>query len=148
MEHLTEHIGAEFVYIKDCKTLYSNQERKDASVANAIVRLAAYEDAMPLDRAQELARAEKDGLLAVLEPNDPLTLEQLLQMDGEPVWVEDDKWLRKGGWGLVSAWTGPTGGKCAVYVYNTKTGPTLYPCQEYGRCWRAYRRKPESKKTT
>lgn len=31
-------------------------------------RLAAYEDAMPLERAQELAQAEKDGRLVVLEP--------------------------------------------------------------------------------
>ena len=31
-----------------------------------IDRLAAYEDAMPLDRAQELAQAEKDGRLVVL----------------------------------------------------------------------------------
>lgn len=39
----------------------------------AIDRLAAYEDAMPLERAQELAQAEKDGRLAVLdEPRKPL----------------------------------------------------------------------------
>lgn len=31
-----------------------------------IDRLAAYEDAMPLERAQELAQAEKDGRLVVL----------------------------------------------------------------------------------
>ena len=32
----------------------------------AIDRLAAYEDTMPLERAQELAQAEKDGRLVVL----------------------------------------------------------------------------------
>ena len=32
----------------------------------AAIRLAAYEDALPLDRAQELAQAEKDGRLVVL----------------------------------------------------------------------------------
>lgn len=31
-------------------------------------RLKMYEDIMPLDRAQELAQAEKDGRLVVLEP--------------------------------------------------------------------------------
>ena len=31
-------------------------------------RLAAYEDAMPLERAQELSQAEKDGRLVVLPP--------------------------------------------------------------------------------
>lgn len=35
-------------------------------VQTAIDRLAAYEDAMPLKRAQELAQAEKDGRLVVL----------------------------------------------------------------------------------
>ena len=32
----------------------------------AAIRLAAYEDALPLERAQELAQAEKDGRLVVL----------------------------------------------------------------------------------
>lgn len=32
----------------------------------AVARLSAYEDAMPLERAQELAQAEKDGRLVVL----------------------------------------------------------------------------------
>lgn len=37
----------------------------------AIDRLAAYEDAMPLERAQELAQAEKDGRLLVLQKAPP-----------------------------------------------------------------------------
>lgn len=77
------------------------------------------------------------------QPNDPMTMKQLQEMDGEPVWIEADKWHIKGKWGLVSVWAGPTGGKFTVYVFDTKTGPTLYPNQEYGRCWLAYRRKPE-----
>lgn len=76
-------------------------------------------------------------------PNDPLTLEELREMDGEPVWIKSNNWHNKDKWGLVSVWTGPTGDKFAVYVYNTKTGATLYPSQEYGHCWLAYRRKPE-----
>lgn len=36
------------------------------STCDAIIRLAAYEDAMPLERAQELAHAEKDGRLVVM----------------------------------------------------------------------------------
>lgn len=65
MERLTEHFGNS-IFIKWCKTLYANQESKTAPASNAIVRLAAYEDAMPLERAQELAQVEKDGRLAVL----------------------------------------------------------------------------------
>lgn len=44
----------------------------------------------------ELSQAEKDGRLVVLPPNDPLTLRQLREMDGEPVWC-----ARWGVWGLV-----------------------------------------------
>lgn len=35
-------------------------------IKTAIARLAAYEDAMPLDRVQELAQAEEDGRLVIL----------------------------------------------------------------------------------
>lgn len=35
-------------------------------MASAIAHLAAYEDTMPLERAQELAQTEKDGRLLVL----------------------------------------------------------------------------------
>jgi len=34
------------------------------------LKLAAYEDAMPIERAQELAQAEKDGRLVVLPSDD------------------------------------------------------------------------------
>lgn len=66
MERLTERWCAGGIRIKGCSTLYADKERKGAPASNAIVRLAAYEDAMPLERAQELARAEKDGRLVVI----------------------------------------------------------------------------------
>lgn len=40
-----------------------------------------------LERVKRWYQAEKDGRLGVLPPNAPLTLEQLREMDGEPVWV-------------------------------------------------------------
>ena len=46
-----------------------------ASMQDVIDRLAAYEDAMPLERAQELAQAEKDGRLVVLQ--DGITVHDL-----------------------------------------------------------------------
>ena len=49
---------------KDMITHYIHD--RFVSLDKAIDRLAAYEDAMPLDRAQELAQAEKDGRLVVL----------------------------------------------------------------------------------
>lgn len=54
MKRLIEHVG-KYIRVKGCETLYPNAERKAAPASNAIVRLAAYEDAMPLERAQELA---------------------------------------------------------------------------------------------
>jgi len=57
-------------------------------------RLKTYENAMPLDHARELAQTEKDGRLMVLPSNDPLTLEELREMHGEPVWGEKmKKWF-------------------------------------------------------
>lgn len=63
----------------------------------AFARLAAYEDTMPLERAQELAQAEKDGRLAVLpckvgdtvyrvittRDNDPLITEMKIKTLGQ-----------------------------------------------------------------
>lgn len=39
-----------------------------AELGKIIARLAAYEDAMPLERSRELSQAEKDGRLAALPP--------------------------------------------------------------------------------
>lgn len=44
MERLTERYGDGYIAIKGCTTAYSDKERKGAPHANAIVRLAAYED--------------------------------------------------------------------------------------------------------
>lgn len=43
MSRLTGH-DDKYVYIKGCRKRYTNVERKGANFANAIVRLAAYED--------------------------------------------------------------------------------------------------------
>lgn len=53
---------------------------ENGTVTLAFDRLAEYEDAMPLERAQELAQAEKDGRLVVLPPNDPLTPEEMREV--------------------------------------------------------------------
>ena len=54
------------------------------------------------DVLDEAADAIGDLLAALAQPNEPLTLEELRQMDGQPVWVEDVKhWalidIEKGG---------------------------------------------------
>lgn len=71
MERLTEHFGR-YIRIKGLSTIYSSEYRKTAHLNNAIIKLAAYEDAMPLERVQELAQAEKDGRLEVLKKEEAL----------------------------------------------------------------------------
>lgn len=49
---------------------------------------------------REAANAGIEALERVrIPPNEPLTLEQLREMDGEPVWVDDKKT-----WALLQVW--------------------------------------------
>ena len=152
----------------------------------AVTRLKQYEDAMPLERAQELSQAEKDGRLVVLpdakyteadgekalqkamwtcgntnnpvtrytadaiaeklcreakEENPPLTLKELCEMDGEPVWVES--FIR----GLASHWAIVHG----KYLSDGRFSDDMERCllsadknSGYGIAWIAYRRKKDS----
>jgi len=68
-------------------------------------------------------------------PNDPLTLEELREMDGEPVWVVWVPQLRKKFppfWGIVS--TEYEDVECTLYCVMF---------EDYGGEWIAYRRKLE-----
>lgn len=77
-------------------------------------------------------------------PNEPLTLEQLREMDGEPVWVKclkpsqytdpPERWriLEKSITGHFGVWNGD----CALIERN------------YGTDWLAYRRPPEGEEYT
>lgn len=63
-------------------------------------------------------------------PNDPLTLGELLALDGEPVWIESHKVKE---WALVFV----EGGFC-----RTSAGNIAF-LSLYEKSWIAYRRKPE-----
>ena len=79
---------------------------------------------VPYTRLAELAQAEKDGRLVILQPNDPLTLEELREMDGEPVWGAD--------------------GQC--YIVNVKAGYAVDKDRGFRMLWSNgffYRRKRE-----
>lgn len=87
---------------------------------------------VPYTRLAELAQAEKDGRLVVLPPNDPLTIEELQEMDGEPVW---------GTFSEVS-------GRYMIIQWHNSEFFKTFECgflllEEYGKTWMAYRRKPE-----
>ena len=68
--------------------------------------------------------------------NEPLTLDDLREMDGEPVWIVNPDALGYGRWGLVDG------------VYQAEDDQVLmlrgdYSCHYYGKTWLAYRRPPE-----
>lgn len=90
-----------------------------------------------------------DELLAAhakLEPNNPMTLDELREMDGEPVWCVDGKGNEC--WCLVSIW----GDDKEVTCIDSETGgwdEKYYNLPGNGQHgldingWLAYRRKPE-----
>lgn len=81
------------------------------------------------------------AIAALSPPNEPLTLEQLREMDGEPVWIANPDALGYGRWGIVDG------------VYQAEDDQVLmlrgdYSCHYYGKTWLAYRRPPEGEKDT
>ena len=74
------------------------------------------------------AMRNPDAIPTLTPPNEPLTLEQLREMDGEPVWFDTIK-----RWGIVKV------NREGIFVV-TKSGE-----YEFGRC-KVYRRPPEEKK--
>lgn len=71
----------------------------------------------------------------------PLTLEQLREMDGEPVWVQTPGIPQYGRWVIVA-------GVDTEYGQRTLYCQGDYTCRNYGRVWIAYRRKPEGEEDT
>ena len=83
-------------------------------------------------------------------PNEPLTIEQLREMDGEPVWVTS---ARERG-NIPSRWVlfaGVSKSKrnSDVFVFATTGGIAQgYEAVNYGKTWNAYRRPPEGEEDT
>ena len=61
-----------------------------------------------------------------------LTLDELRQMDGEPVWVQSPGVPEYGRWAIVEG----VGENC-LFLHDDFT------CHDYGKTWLAYRQKPE-----
>ena len=78
-------------------------------------------------------------------PNEPLTLEELREMDEEPVYVvPKDKPAHCGGWCGVTVW------KCDRYSYVSllRDADSGWGFEKYGKTWIAYRRPPEGEEET
>lgn len=108
-------------------------QKREQSLAELLVNVSGG-CAVSYDRLAELANAEKAGQLVVLPPNDPLTLDELREMDGEPVWIIP---MRGSGgfctWMLVDA----------EYELCREAHGEMAVFENCGKTWLAYRRKPE-----
>lgn len=111
-------------------------------------RLAAIKD-IHTERLIELAVAEADGLISIApsaaelahqdaQPNEPLTLEELRGMEGQPVWVVGDDGFVGNGWCFIS---------CVIYdtVEVVATNGLIYRIRTelIGRTFKFYRRPPK-----
>lgn len=88
------------------------------------------------------------AITALSPPNEPLTIEQLREMDGEPVWCKwllpEDRAIEQGKWFIVIS-----GDKAGLEIKR----PAEYGCHfckidDYGKTWLAYRRPPEGEVDT
>lgn len=77
-----------------------------------------------------------DSMPTLTPPNEALTIEQLRDMDGEPVWVQTPGIPQYGRWVIVA-------GVDMKYGQSTLYCQGDYTCRNYGRDWIAYRRPPE-----
>ena len=90
-------------------------------------------DAIEIDGMIKALR-EAEKVTAAQQPNDPLTLEELREMDGEPVWIIP---MRGSGgfrtWMLVDA----------EYELCREAHGEMAVFENCGKTWLAYRRRPE-----
>ena len=86
-----------------------------------------------LDTTISALRQQKvESKLKVVESNEPLTLDELRKMDGEPVWVQSPGIPEYGRWAIVEG-----AGENCLFLHDDFT------CHDYGKSWLAYRQKPE-----
>ena len=78
------------------------------------------------------ALRQQEHFREVTKKVEPLTLDELRQMDGEPVWVQSPGVPEYGRWAIVEG----VGENC-LFLHDDFT------CHEYGKTWLAYRQKPE-----
>lgn len=92
-----------------------------------------WDEAKPLREAVALLKTHPEA-----RPNEPLTLEELRKMEGQPVWIERHGYGRKIGWAIV-------GGDESLYgvYFGTRYGLARLPREDCGYAWIAYRRPPK-----
>ena len=84
-----------------------------------------------LDMAISALR-QQDHFREATKKVEPLTLDELRKMDGEPVWVQSPGVPEYGRWAIVEG----VGENC-LFLHDDFT------CHDYGKTWLAYRQKPK-----
>lgn len=121
---------------------YSESAGTDEQIENWIEECGLSDEEV-IDRAKKLCWTVIDGFINVVKteptltpPNEALTLDQLREMDGEPVWIVDigdRKWFGPG-WAIVDRENN--------LVRTAKNwNPVFF--EKYGESWLAYRRPKE-----
>jgi hypothetical protein len=82
-----------------------------------------------------------DSIPTLTPPNEPLTLEELRRMDGEPVWVSYHNRIVEDRWYIIE--------KSTEAGLHVESHPYFYLGWDiYGKIWLAYRRPPEEEEET
>lgn len=90
----------------------------------------------------EAALREQEGdnrLESDAVKNEPLTLDELRKMDGEPVWVETGEVSL--GEQIIGSWEIFIGRESAIYYFTRRKRGFF--AEHYGKTWLAYRSKPK-----
>lgn len=135
MERLTKRDQKGRAYFDDDGALIRGangtfHQKKDMTAQYIHQRFVALDKAIDCLAAYEDTDLTPEEIMALLNPpNPPLTLDELREMDGEPVWIDTPK-KDEAGWAL-------TGKKNCIHFRGA------FSFDEYGYTWNAYRRKPK-----
>ena len=115
-------------YWEGLRKTFSNQLEKEE---NHFGRMHLQTTIDALDMAISALR-QQDHFREVTKKVEPLTLDELRQMDVEPVWVQSPDVPEYGRWAIIEG----VGENC-LFLHDDFT------CHDYGKTWLAYRQKPE-----
>lgn len=109
----------------------------DANELMVEIQVCSWDSEQDKERAEDLVL----GMPTLTPPNEPLTLEELREMNEVPVWIQNLEEPAKSQWRLLY-WDR---GKYLVLQGISVRG---YLMEEYGESWLAYRRPPERQEDT
>ena len=98
-----------------------------------------------IDALMDAGKSVLQEMLTLTPPNEPLTLDELREMDGEPVWIKRLKGLSvcDTGWAVVDVCPN----QIRVWWFGSEVEDEPSE-KDYGETWLAYRRPPERQEDT